>query len=152
MITSPPLSPREAKAMTPERIKELRAVIAKATPGPLVFNSRKEIGCISSDDTDQTFGMLIPIADALSPDDAEAIVSACNNIPSCLDTIESQAARIVELEAALEKTRRTLLPFAGRVFNDNGDMTVDIGRFSHDEIVAAYWAERSTRAALTKGE
>lgn len=146
--------------ITPERVKELREVIAKASDGPWELKDSRETTLLKSlhgPSFNVSFSKVIfddePL-DTLSKREADGclMASARNDLPSCLDTIEAQAARIVELEAALEKTRRTLLPFAGRVFNDNGDMTVDIGRFSHDEIVAAYWAERSTRAALTKGE
>ena len=136
--------------MTPGRIKELRAVIAKATPGPWfagdanngeiagVFyaNRKKAVGYCVDDDSDN----------------ATAIVQSVNAIPSCLDTIEAQAARIVELEAALE-------PFADVAAHDISDDEADEDIFrpmSTQKIAVAPLLTvghlRAARAALTKGE
>lgn len=48
-----------------------------------------------------------------------------------IETIERQAKQIATL-------RKALKPFAGCVFNDNGDMTVDRSSIDHDDFVRAY--------------
>lgn len=100
--------------MTPERIKELRAIIAAATPGPWLT----EFGdfCYAGNDFGtnrmQFFIDGGNIEQGISgkkrtpKEELRANVSlaqaARNDIPQALDTIEAQAARIVELEAALK--------------------------------------------------
>nr|USU32973.1 hypothetical protein NG677_04520 [Methylobacterium sp. OTU13CASTA1] len=51
---------------------------------------------------------------------------------------------------ALKKAERALKPFANRVYNDNGDISVsDTFRCGLDEFTAAYFAHRTCVAALT---
>ena len=59
-------------------------------------------------------------------------------ISTSADIIEQQAAQIATLRSAVE-------PFANRVFNDNGDVTVtDIYKLTADNCIAAYFAYRAT--------
>lgn len=49
----------------------------------------------------------------------------------------------------LRRMREALEPLYNRVFNDNGDMTVDMASLTHDETIAGYFAYRAlVRAAL----
>lgn len=59
------------------------------------------------------------------------------------DHIESQALRIAELEKALQ-------PFANAVFNDNGDLTVNLSVDS-ENLISAYFALRGA-VVLSKTE
>lgn len=70
-------------------------------------------------------------------------------------TTMGQAKLITELQSSLtaleeenKRLREALRPFAGRVFNDNGDLTVDTRSFSYDEIVAAYFVLRRARKEI----
>ena len=129
--------------MTPERIKELRAVIAKATEGPFAVvagaNSAFFDDRIVDDRIVDRDDFCIAFADE---PDATLITSACNTLPAALDTIEAQAARIVEIEAAISWARDTL-----------GE--INVSNYNHDDVCSLN--EKSVEvilglAALTKGE
>ena len=47
-----------------------------------------------------------------------------------------------------KRAREMLKPFADRVFNDNGDMTVNTAPFDADDLIAAYFAYRATSTLL----
>lgn len=56
------------------------------------------------------------------------------------------------VRAALEAAVKALQPMAAMVFNDNGDMTVSSSVPTYDQIVAAYFAEKHGRHALSHHE
>lgn len=47
-----------------------------------------------------------------------------------------------------ERLREALKPFSDAVFNDNGDMTIDLGLATSDDYVRAYFAYRRARALI----
>lgn len=47
-------------------------------------------------------------------------------------------------EQKIEKLRKALQPFADAVFNDNGDMTVDLSALNSENCIQAYFAMRKT--------
>jgi hypothetical protein len=49
-----------------------------------------------------------------------------------------------EAATAIEKLRAALRPFAGHVFNDNGDMTINMSAPTSEEYIAAYFAMKKT--------
>lgn len=49
-----------------------------------------------------------------------------------------------EAAAAIEKLQKALRPFAGRVFNDNGDMTINTAAPTSEEYIQAYFAMKKT--------
>jgi hypothetical protein len=59
-------------------------------------------------------------------------------------------SRCAELVKALEEAERALKPLADAVFNDNGDMTVSLPSPTSEECIAAYFAEKHARAALSQ--
>jgi hypothetical protein len=52
------------------------------------------------------------------------------------------------LRKALEQAERALKPLADAVFNDNGDMTVNLPSPTSEECIAAYFVERRIAAAI----
>lgn len=52
------------------------------------------------------------------------------------------------LRVALEKAAEALRPMADAVFNDNGDMTVNMTMPTGEECIQAYFAEKRIQAAL----
>lgn len=60
-----------------------------------------------------------------------------------LSALEPQAVD----DAMVERMRAALRPFSDAVFNDNGDLTVDLGAATHDDFVRAYFAYRALQAA-----
>lgn len=132
--------------MTPERIKELRAVIAKATPGPWKISDRMKDGHVKV--SASNWKLIAWVGNAIQPSnqfelDAAFIVEASADLPSCLDTIEAQAARIVKLEAALK-------PFADDELHEGLDDGPDDKRTTWPSFRLGDF--RAARAALTKGE
>jgi hypothetical protein len=59
-------------------------------------------------------------------------------------------ASLARMREALEKADKALKPLSDAVFNDNGDMTVTAEMPTYDECVAAYFASRKARAALSE--
>lgn len=47
-------------------------------------------------------------------------------------------------EEKIEALRKALKPFAGRVFNDNGDMTINTASPSPEDYIQAYFAMKKT--------
>lgn len=66
------------------------------------------------------------------------------------DSRDQWRARADAAEAQVASLRVALEPFANAVFNDNGDMTVDLAFAKYDDYVRAYFANR--RAALATKE
>lgn len=60
------------------------------------------------------------------------------NTPCMAKELATEAAQ------AIEKLRKALKPFAGHVFNDNGDMTINMSAPSSEEYIAAYFAMKKT--------
>ena len=58
--------------------------------------------------------------------------------------------RALAAEAKADALREALEPFAGCIFNDNGDITVNFRAFMADELIAAYFAHKRARARSTK--
>lgn len=143
--------------ITPERVKELREVIAKASDGPWEIKDSRETTLLKSlhgPSFNVSFSKVIfddePL-DTLSKREADGclMASARNDLPSCLDTIEAQAARIVELEAALK-------PFADAMATDDAKVK-KMGLPIEPDDCPQYWKFcfgelRAARAALTKVE
>lgn len=50
--------------------------------------------------------------------------------------------------AALRRAAMALKPFSDRVYNDNGDMTINMEPLTSDDCIAAYFALRAVNAAL----
>ena len=99
--------------MTPERIKELRAIIAAATPGPWLtdfgdfcyavndFGTNRMQFSIDGGNIEQgIYGKKRTPKEELHANVSLA-QAARNDLPQALDTIEAQQRRIEELEAAL---------------------------------------------------
>lgn len=53
-------------------------------------------------------------------------------------------------QAQLKIYREALEPFADAVFNDNGDITVNLSAVDPDDFIAAYFAFRRARTALSQ--
>lgn len=70
--------------------------------------------------------------------------AALLNMQNRATTAEAEAER---LKAALNDASKSLEPFADKVFNDNGDMTVH-GAATYDDYIGAYFASRRARTAL----
>lgn len=62
---------------------------------------------------------------------------------------ESAEAEVARLRKLLEKAMLALYPLVNRVFNDNGDLTVNTSAFGHDFIETGYFVHREIRAALS---
>ena len=95
--------------MTPERIAELRAIIAAAIKPPVCFDNYEcAPGDLGQDryaifeigEDDPALAYVGPWGDAEA--NAKMFVEVINSITPALDTIEAQQRRIEELEAALK--------------------------------------------------
>lgn len=60
-------------------------------------------------------------------------------------------AENAKLQQALSRAGKAIAPFADAVFNDNGDMSVNLTLPDANKFIAAYFAERAIRAALEPG-
>lgn len=69
-----------------------------------------------------------------------------------LDRANTAEREHEKMRRALEPSQKALQPFFDRVFDDNGDLTVDMSGFSYEQIVAGYFAYKRARAALGEGE
>ena len=106
--------------MTPERIKELRAIIAAATPGPWLTDFGDFCYAVNDFGTNRMQFFIdggnieqgIDGKKRTPKEELRANVSlaqaARNDIPQALDTIEAQQRRIEELEAALRAMRTVM--------------------------------------------
>lgn len=63
---------------------------------------------------------------------------------------EAMEREIAELRKALTDASDAISAFADSVFNDNGDMTVNLGLATGDDYIRAYFADRRARALLSK--
>lgn len=63
-------------------------------------------------------------------------------------TTQDNQAGGVKMEAVVKRAIKALAPFSSRVFNDNGDLTVNTAAFVGNEIEAAYFAHRALSRAL----
>ncbi len=87
--------------MTPHPTHEdLRRIAEAATPGPWLCDEKKQIGTVSDAD-DQSYGMLIPHADAYSHKDADFI--AVFNPATALSLLNSLAAKDAEIAELREE-------------------------------------------------
>lgn len=110
---------------TPERIAQLREILAKATPGEWASNSKKEVGPISTAD-DQTHGMIIVCADAWSRADASAIIAAVNTLPAALGEIERLRGSLEYIKAqSVSKAYATSPAMALNVIRANAEAALD---------------------------
>ena len=76
--------------------------------------------------------------------DGSAFLKECAE--TALRKAEAEAER---LRKALNDASKSLEPFADKVFNDNGDMTVH-GAATYDDYIDAYFARRRARTALDR--
>ena len=141
--------------MTPERIKELRAIIAAATPGPWLTDFGDFCYAVNDFGTNRMQFFIdggnieqgIDGKKRTPKEELRANVSlaqaARNDIPQALDTIEAQQKRIEELEAALK-------PFADDELHEGLDDGPDDKRTTWPSFRLGDF--RAARAALTKGE
>lgn len=66
--------------------------------------------------------------------------------PGAHATIAEAAAALSAAEAKVDALREALAPFAGCIFNDNGDITVNFRAFTAENLIAAYFAHKRARA------
>lgn len=66
------------------------------------------------------------------------------------DAMQTAEARALAAEAERDALREALAPFAGCIFNDNGDITVNFRTFTADELIAAYFAYKRARTLTEK--
>ncbi|TAA54062.1 hypothetical protein [Shinella sp. JR1-6] len=85
-----------------------------------------------------------------------AYISACS--PERMRSILAEARKaeamereIAELREALAEASDAISAFADSVFNDNGDMTVNLGLATGDDYIRAYFADRRARTLLNGG-
>lgn len=64
---------------------------------------------------------------------------------------ETMEREIAELREALAEASDAISAFADSVFNDNGDMTVNLGLATGDDYIRAYFADRRARTLLNGG-
>ena len=132
--------------MTPERIKELRAIIAAATPGPWLTDFGDFCYAVNDFGTNRMQFFIdggnieqgIDGKKRTPKEELRANVSlaqaARNDIPQALDTIEAQQRRIEDLEAALKPFADggndpywDNLPDEHRIYLDGADFPFDLG-------------------------
>jgi hypothetical protein len=119
--------------MTPERIAELRAIIAAATPGPWLtefgdfcyavndFGTNRMQFSIDGGNIEQgIYGKKRTPKEELHANVSLA-QAARNDLPQALDTIEAQQRRIEELEAAISWAYETL-------------MEINVSNYTHDDV------------------
>lgn len=58
--------------------------------------------------------------------------------------------RLADAERVISKQRDALQPLYDAVFNDNGDITVNLSMPTGEEFIAAYFADRAARAYMEK--
>lgn len=80
---------------------------------------------------------------ACSPERMRSVLSAARKV-------EAMEREIAELRKALTDASDAISAFADSVFNDNGDMTVNLGLATGDDYIRAYFADRRARALLSK--
>lgn len=85
-----------------------------------------------------------------------AYIAACS--PDRMREVLALARKAEALEREIAELRKTvaycsdaLSAFADSVFNDNGDMTVNLGLATGDDYVRAYFADRRARTLLNGG-
>lgn len=61
---------------------------------------------------------------------------------------EATKRELAELRKLVSECSDALSPFADAVFNDNGDMTVNLGSATGDDYVRAYFTDRRARALI----
>lgn len=71
-------------------------------------------------------------------------------ILSAITPAPDLASENERLRAALKSAGKALLPMAEAVFNDNGDITVQMPTPTYDECVSAYFAEKRINAELER--
>ncbi len=62
----------------------------------------------------------------------------------------TETSREKELRVALQKAAKALTPFSNAVFNDNGDMSVNMAFAQYEDFCNAYFALRRANDALKK--
>lgn len=85
-----------------------------------------------------------------SPDQAQQIIVNRLESISALTPAPDRTSENERLRKALESAGKALLPMADAVFNDNGDMTVQMPTPTYDECISAYFAEKRITAALER--
>ena len=83
------------------------------------------------------------------------LYDAINMMRRSADTIDALARQAEALQRENAELRKmvtdcsaALSPFADAVFNDNGDMAVNLSLASGDDFIRAYFADRRARALL----
>lgn len=71
-----------------------------------------------------------------------------DTIDRCRRDAAEATAKLETAEAERDALRKALEPFADAVFNDNGDMTVNLAAPTSEDFINAYFALRAARAAL----
>lgn len=93
----------EPTPITDAVLAELERLEKAATPGPWYHDAKFQVGSVSDDD-DQSFGMLIPLADVFGDNrevDINLIVTARNALPSLLHRLRTAEADQRKLDAVV---------------------------------------------------
>ena len=67
---------------------------------------------------------------------------------AALTMIAMLEKRLADAERVISKQRDALQPLSDAVFNDNGDITVNLSMPTGEEFIAAYFADRAARAYM----
>lgn len=83
-------------------------------------------------------------------------IAACNPVAMSAILAEARKAEAMEMEIAvlrkvLAEASDAISAFADSVFNDNGDMTVNLGLATGDDYIRAYFADCRARTLLNGG-
>ena len=121
--------------MTPEQIASAWALVNAATKGPWhvagvrVKLDRQDTHAICKYDEDAKRDVNIANVwydpkTGLGYADARFIIASRELVPQLLTALEAERAKVARLVGTIERSMRALKPFADRVFDDNGDLTV----------------------------
>ena len=69
--------------------------------------------------------------------------------PASSSEIDRLRRELEEARKALEKAHTAIQPFADAVYNDNGDMTVNMSFATYDDFVRAYFVSKKISASLS---